>query len=65
VGLEESISNPLSNRPLCLYIDCGELGTDEGAKSDIWADCIDHRLVGVMGAGMVTAVWDNIAFAVS
>jgi len=34
VGREESSSNPLSNSVLFRYIEVGELGTDEGAKSD-------------------------------
>ncbi len=64
VGRDESMSS-LSNNPLCLYMDWGEDGTDEGAKSDIWPDCIDHRLLGVIGAGTVTEVWDRIAPAES
>ena len=65
VGRDESMSKPLSNRALLRYIDCGELGTDDGAKSDSWADWIDQRLFGEAGVGMVTDVCDNIALAVS
>lgn len=35
VGRDESRSKLLSNNALFRYIDCGELGTEEGVKSDI------------------------------
>lgn len=65
VGRDESISKPLSNKALCRYIDCGELGTEDGVKSDIPPEANDQRFVGVKGAGMVTDVCERIVLAVS
>lgn len=63
VGLEESMALSMRSNIESRKTDCGELGTDEGAKEDmVWKDCTDQRFVGVGGAGggIVTEVCDRI-----
>jgi hypothetical protein len=47
------------------YIERGELGAEDGAKSDmVRTDCIDQRLFGVVGGGIETEVCERIVVAV-
>lgn len=66
VGLDESMVISLRSKIVSRKADCGELGTDEGAKEDIvLSDCLDQWFtdVGRVHEGTVTEVCEIIVAA--